>query len=430
VKKTSGIIFLLLFCIGSALGQTFPDKPFARLGKGTINQIAYSPDGKLLAVAGSVGIWLYDASNLQEVGLLQGHTGVVSSIAFSSNGKIIASAGGGDDNTVRLWNVEEKKEIAVLEENSDRRNSLALSPDGKILVVYTYGPQSIRLLDITRGKEIAVLEGHGPVAFSPDGKTLAFNGKNGGILWDVEEKKEIAVLEENSYWNSVAFSPDGKTIAIGHWYLYGILGLCERCEVQLWDVAEKKRIAVFEGDVNVGGPGKSIAFSPDGKMLASSGGTNQKQLVWLFDIAAEKEMFVLEENTRSADSIIFSPDGKTLAWVSEGATVYFWGIAEQKEIAVLKGHNLGRVYSLAFSPDGRTIASVEAQWRGIALKPETSICSWAVRLWDVAERKEKDFLQGYDLKGMCAAAFSPDGKTIALASITTRRRDSSMRRRY
>ena len=107
------IIFSLLFFIGLAEGQTFPDKPVARLGKGKIKTIAYSPDGKLLAAAGNLGIWLYDASKLTEVGLLQGHTGPVSSVAFSPDGKTIASAGGWDE-PVRLWDVEEKKEIAVL----------------------------------------------------------------------------------------------------------------------------------------------------------------------------------------------------------------------------------------------------------------------------------------------------------------------------
>jgi len=137
VKKTFKaviilIIFLLLLCGSWAEGQTFSDKPFARLGKGTINTIAYSPDGKLLAMAGSVGIWLYSANNLTKVGLLQGHTEEVLSVAFSPNGKMLASAGGWDK-TVRLWDVVKKKEIAVLEGHTGKVLSVAFSPDGKTL---------------------------------------------------------------------------------------------------------------------------------------------------------------------------------------------------------------------------------------------------------------------------------------------------------
>jgi len=89
-----------------------PEEPAARLGKGTARKVTYSPDGKLLAVAGGIGVWLYDASNLNEVGLLEGHTYGPSSIVFSPDGKLIAS--GGYDETVCLWDVQEQKQVGVL----------------------------------------------------------------------------------------------------------------------------------------------------------------------------------------------------------------------------------------------------------------------------------------------------------------------------
>jgi len=361
------IIFSLLLCSGWVEGQTFPDKPFARLGKGRIREIAYSPDGKLLAVAGSAGIWLYDAKNLTEIALLQGHTDVVSSVSFSPDGKMLAS--GSRDDTVRLWDVEGKKKIAVLEGHTAPVNSIAFNPDGKTLA--SAGGLDIRLWDIVGQREIAVLEGHThfvpSIAFSPNGKMLASGGET-VRLWDVEAKKEITVLEGGG--SSIAFSPDGKMIA-------SVGG-----GIRLWDIEGKKEIAVLEGG------GYSIAFSPDGKMIASVG----RHDIRLWDVETKKEIAVL--HTCWAYLVAFSPDGKTLASAGDGG-VRLWDVEAKKEIAVLEGH-IGNVFSVAFSPDGKTLASAG---------------SGGVRLWDVEAKKEIAVL---NTCWAYSVAFSPDGTMLAL----------------
>ena len=130
-----------------SLKWDLPEGAIARLGKGTINKITYSPDESQLAVAGSIGIWVYDADTGAEVALLTGHTGAVSSIAYNPDGTTLAS--GSADGTVRLW-------------------------------------------DTTTGALKNTLTGHRPgdrgavtsVVYSPDGTTLATGGYRDARLWD------------------------------------------------------------------------------------------------------------------------------------------------------------------------------------------------------------------------------------------------------
>jgi len=216
------IIFSLLLWGGWAEGKNVPDKPIARLGKGTISKITYSPDGKLLAVAGGLGIWLYDTNNLTEMGFLQGPP--VSHIVFSPDSKTLASASGWEDSTVRLWDVVGKKEIAVLE--------------GCI----------------------------GPVAFSPSGKVLASGGRNGVHLWDVAAQKEVAFLEVHTSTSSIAFSSDGKMFASGYngaVLLWGEIPGSVSVEIQskralTW--GETKRTALLQNYPNPFNPETWIPF--------------------------------------------------------------------------------------------------------------------------------------------------------------------------
>ena len=106
MKITATLLILLVLLLPNALAQEYtrwalPEGTIVRLGKGSVNEIRYSPDGARLAVASSIGIWLYDTTTHQEVALLTGHRGSVNSVAFSPDGSVLASAGW--DETVRLW---------------------------------------------------------------------------------------------------------------------------------------------------------------------------------------------------------------------------------------------------------------------------------------------------------------------------------------
>ena len=127
MKTTRFSIFLGILLISTVhLSSTFaqdytqwslPEGAKARLGKGSGEELAYSPDGTLLAVAGSIGIWIYDAETGEELDLLTGHAGTVYSVAFSPDGNTLAT--GSRDGTILLWNVEPKPIQLAADVNGD-----------------------------------------------------------------------------------------------------------------------------------------------------------------------------------------------------------------------------------------------------------------------------------------------------------------------
>ena len=149
-----------ILCVPASFAQdhtqmALPDGAQARLGKGWINgAIAYSPDGARLAVASSIGIWLYDAHTGAEVALL-GRTSGISSVAFSPDGKTLA--GGGWNGTVRLWELGSGQERTTFR-HTQAVLSVAFSPDGTTLA--SGGDHTIRLWDVDTGQLRTTLEGH------------------------------------------------------------------------------------------------------------------------------------------------------------------------------------------------------------------------------------------------------------------------------
>lgn len=154
----------------------------ARFGKSRINDIKYFPDGNKIAVATTIGTWIYDVHSGDEIDLLTEHTGYVSSVAFSHDGKIFATGSG--DNTVRLWDTQIGQNISTLVGHTGSVVSIAFSPKGQILASGSHD-DTIQLWNFHTGEPLKTLRGHAGgvycVAFSPDGETIASGARDSHI---------------------------------------------------------------------------------------------------------------------------------------------------------------------------------------------------------------------------------------------------------
>jgi WD40 repeat protein len=197
--------------------------------------------------------------------------------------------------------------------------------------------------------------------------------------------------------SAVAFSPDGKTLASAG----GDLG--HPGELRLWDIATGRPHEILERHDSAV---YAVAFSPDGQTLASAGGGGVFQRnneVRLWDAATGRPRVILKGHEDRVMTVAFSPDGKTLASGGDDGTVRLWDAASGSPRATLAGH-AGEVKAVAFSPDGKTLAS----GGGVFRKPGE------VRLWDPATGSPRATLAGHAGQ-VRAMAFSPDGETLASA---------------
>lgn len=337
--------------------------------------------------------------------------GGVLSVAFSADGKLLAI--GDTKGDIHLWQVSDGKPILTYKGHKGWVVSVTFNPEGTVLASSSVD-QSIKLWDVTTGDCLNTLQGYigavMSVAFSPDGITLASGHADRTVrLW--REGRAIKILHgHEDIVEAVAFSSKGNSL----------VSSSDDCTIRLWDVETGECLRIFEGHEDIVW---SIAFSHNGNVLASG---SEDKTIRLWNVDNGNCIKILTGHTHTVFAVSFSHDGSTLATGSGDRTIRLWDLKTGQCFKTLTGHNHW-VRSVAFHPDRLVLASSSGDEMVKLWEIDTGLCvrtfqghtgrSWTVKssnqsdndnetlsnisnehllnLWEVTSGKQFRILQGY-----------------------------------
>jgi eukaryotic-like serine/threonine-protein kinase len=370
---------------------------------GTVNGLAFSPDGRYLATAcadGIVRVWDVVDPAAEPIEL-RGHKDTIRGIAFSPQEDRLIVASASQDGTVRVWDVAARSQIAQNNDHTKGAISVAFSPDGRRIASTGYD-KTVRIWDARTGEPLLrPFDQHRnnvlSVAFSHDSKRIASADDDGAVkVWDATTGQvQLTLPTETDTVRCVAFSPDDALIALA-----GGDGV-----VTLWDAVTGQESVHSRGAHSDARRGHSdavrcVAFNPIPKFKRiASCGSDETIKIW--NTATGREYLTLRGHTGIVRSVAFSPDGWCLASAGDDRTVRIWDATRDQSqweaLLTYPGHE-SIVNCVAFTPGGR-IASVGGDH--------------AIHVWDPRDgQRVFPPLRGHTSQLYCVAC-SSDGRFIA-----------------
>jgi WD40 repeat protein len=321
-----------------------------------VNAVCFSPDGSSLvsgAEDGTISLW--DAKTGKPIRILGRHPGAVARVGFSADGKAVASGSLDKPHAVRRFDTT-GKELTCGREASQEFRPGAFTPDGTLLVV-GWNDATLRFWDLSAGKELLKLPnyvGTGCHAFTPDGRFFATINPGSGLgevhFWDLraaDPQKSHRVLSARQWLRSLALSSDGRMIVTGG----------ENGQVRLWEVftgkerGELHRLKHEIAALALAPDGATLAAGEEQVILTRTHGEAEMarfqvekptvpRPVWLWDLRTGRSLPSLEGEESDFRSLAFSPDGKTLASTSNNQTALLWDMTRvrraEREVALSK----------------------------------------------------------------------------------------------
>ena len=297
--------------------ETDPDVTELVLHHQAVNALAFDPEGKrLVSASEDRELVLWDALTGEPLRRLRGHTKLVNSVVFGPDGKTILS--GGQDCYVILWEAATGKQLKLYGPFDKWVDSALLTPDGARVIVAT-GDKKVRILDAESMAVLREISGlqypAEAMSLSPDGTRLATVGKD-LLMWDLKGDLSSPVFPKKGRNTTLAFSPDGKLLATGTQ-----LGL-----LQLWEAGTGKWIVEQQDQTKK--KLNALTFSPDGKRLVSASDSGE---VHVREAQTGETLLVLSQPHGAVNALAFSPDGARLALGTADGTVRIYETGQASE---------------------------------------------------------------------------------------------------